>query len=46
MRYKLVVPWTARIPLGRWMQRRNSAFMAAVAGQNNMNKTVSSAEKH
>ena len=33
MRYKLMVPWTARLPLSRWMRRRNMAFAAAVAGE-------------
>ena len=46
MRYKLIVPWTARLPLGRWIQRKNSAFSAAVAGHDLMNKTVAPAEKH
>ncbi len=46
MRYKLVVPWTARLPLSRWISRRNSAFAAAVAGDLSAYKVPSYIEKH
>jgi hypothetical protein len=46
MRYKLIVPWTARLPLSRWISRRNRVFEAAVAGHQSEYKAVAHIEKH
>lgn len=46
MRYKLVVPWTARLPLSRWIHRRCRAFEAAVAGDLSAYKAPAYMEKH
>ncbi len=46
MRYKLVVPWTSRLSLSRWIHRRNNAFAAAVAGDQAGYKVPAYIEKH
>ena len=46
MRYKLVVPWTSRLPLSRWIPRRNRAFDAVVAGDLTEYKAPAYIEKH
>ncbi len=46
MRYKLVVPWTARLPLSRWIRRRSSTFDAVVAEDTSAFKAPADIEKH